>query len=106
MIGDTHQLTPGYIARHVPPQSRLGREVAILDIAQDFLLTHLQDRGVFDLVTFKGGTALRKLFAGAQGRFSTDIDLAAVEVDIDRVSLAAVVAGECAVTLGPFAFTP
>ena len=27
-----------------------------------------------DLVVFKGGTALRKLFAGAAGRFSTDID--------------------------------
>lgn len=33
MIGDEHQLTAGYVARHVPPKSRLGREVAILDIA-------------------------------------------------------------------------
>ena len=106
MIGDAHQLTVGYIARHVPPQSRLGREVAVLDIAQDFLLAHLQQRGVFDLVTFKGGTALRKLFAGVQGRFSTDIDLAAVEMDVDRDALAGVVASECAVTLGPFTFRP
>ena len=106
MIGDEHRLTAGYVARHVPPKSRLGREVAILDIAQDFLLAHLEERGIFDLVTFEGGTALRKLFAGSQGRFSTDIDLAAVEADADRVALAAIVAGECAVTIGPFAFSP
>ncbi len=105
MIGDEHQLTAGYVARHVPPKSRLGREVAILDIAQDFLLAHLQERGIFELVTFKGGTALRKLFAGSQGRFSTDIDLACAEADVDRVALAAIVADECAVTLGPFAFS-
>lgn len=73
MIGDGHRLTTGYVARHVPPQSRLGIDVAIIDIAQDFLLAHLHERGVSDLVTFKGGTALRKLFAGAKGRFSIDI---------------------------------
>jgi hypothetical protein len=106
MIGDTHKLTAGYVARHIPPQSRLGLDIAVLDIAQDFLLAHLQKRGVFDLVTFKGGTALRKLFAGAHGRFSTDIDLATVEVDVDRGALGGIVAGECAITLGPFTFTP
>ncbi len=106
MIGESHRLTAGYVARHVPPQSGLGRDVAILDIAQDFLLAHLHERGVFGLVTFKGGTALRKLFAGAQGRFSTDIDFAAAEADVDRIALASVIAGECAVALGPFVFTP
>lgn len=60
MIGDAHQLTKGYVARHIPRQSRLGPDVAILDIAQDFLLAHLAERDVFGLVTFKGGTALRK----------------------------------------------
>ncbi|CAN5422580.1 nucleotidyl transferase AbiEii/AbiGii toxin family protein [soil metagenome] len=104
MIGDEHRLTKGYVARHIPPKSRLGVDVAILDIAQDFLLAHLAERGVFDLVIFKGGTALRKLFAGAQGRFSTDIDLAAVDVEGDRNALAEMVAAECSVTLGPFAF--
>lgn len=104
MIGDGHQLTKGYVARHIPPQSRLGVDVAIFDIAQDFLLAHLTEREVFGLVTIKGGTALRKLFAGAQGRFSTDIDLAAVEADVDRNALAEVVAAECSVTLGPFVF--
>ena len=106
MIGDTHKLTVGYVARHIPQAARLGQDVAVLDIAQDFLLAHLHERGVFDLVTFKGGTAIRKLFAGAQGRFSTDIDLAVVEADVDRMALAGMVASECEVTLGPFAFSP
>jgi len=59
-----------------------------LDIAQDFLLAHLEEVGVFGhMVVFKGGTALRKLFAGAQGRFSTDLDLASADLDADRQAL-------------------
>jgi hypothetical protein len=58
------------------------------------------------LVVFSGGTALRKLFAGTQGRFSTDIDLAAVESGVDRHALAEMIANECDVTLGPFRFQP
>lgn len=107
MIGDEHQLTPGYIARHLPPASNVDRGIAILDIAQDFLLAHLQERGVFhELVVFKGGTALRKVFAGAQGRFSTDIDLAAREMGADRSVVAGLIAAEAYVSLGPFHFTP
>lgn len=107
MIGDDHRLTPGHIARHRPPQSRVGTDIVVLDIAQDFLLAHLHQRGVLgELATFKGGTALRKLFAGTQGRFSTDIDLAANEVGVDRRALAEMIAGECDVTLGPFRFAP
>ena len=69
MIGDDHALTLGYVARHVPPASKIGIDVAVLDIAQDFLLAHLAERGVLgDFAIFKGGTALRKLFAGAQGK--------------------------------------
>ena len=102
MIGDDHALTPGYVARHVPPGSRIGIDAAVLDIAQDFLLAHLAERGVLgDLVIFKGGTALRKLFAGAQGRFSTDMDLASREPEADRHALAEIIAGEAEVALGP-----
>ena len=68
MIGDDHALTPGYVARHVPPASRIGIDVAVLDIAQDFLLAHLAERGVLgDLVIFKGGTALRKVGEARRG---------------------------------------
>lgn len=107
MIGDTHRLTPGYVARHVPPGSRLGLEIAILDIAQDFLLAHLAEAGFFsEIVVFKGGTALRKFFAGSEGRFSTDLDLATRELEVDRQELAALIAEHAAVTLGPFEFQP
>jgi len=106
MIGDENKLTPGYMARHIPPRSGLGLPIAIIDVAQDFLLAHLADQGIFDVVTFKGGTALRKLYAGAQGRFSTDIDLAAVEAGVDRNALAAIVAAACDVKLGPFTCAP
>jgi predicted nucleotidyltransferase component of viral defense system len=105
MIGDQAQLTPGYVARHLPPTSRLGAGFARLDIAQDFLLAHLAEQGVFDLVTFKGGTALRKLFAGGQGRFSTDIDLAShPDAEADRHALTELVASHCDTTLGPFQY--
>jgi len=71
----------------------VGTDIAVLDIAQDFLLAHLHERGVFaDLVVFKGGTAIRKLFAGGRGRFSTDIDLSGTEPNADRRALAEKVA--------------
>lgn len=107
MIGDAHRLTPGYVARHVPPGSRLGINVAILDIAQDFLLAHLAEAGFFsDLVVFKGGTALRKFFAGNEGRFSTDLGLATRELDVDRHEVAGLIAEHAATTVGPFEFQP
>lgn len=74
MIGDATRLTLGHVKRHIPPGSRLPDDIALLDIAQDLLLPHIHDRGVFDRVTFDGGTALRKHSAGSAGRFSTDID--------------------------------
>lgn len=106
VIGNNHKLTPGWVQRHLPPGSRVGRGIAILDIAQDFLLAHLAERGIFEMVVFKGGTALRKLFAGAQGRFSTDIDLAANEVGGERRDLTTLIAEETNVRLGPFTFKP
>lgn len=107
MIGDAHALTEGYVARHRPPESKVGKDVVLLDLALDFLLAHLHEQGVMgDLVTFKGGTALRKLFAGPEGRFSTDLDLAAVEPGVDRSELAELIAGHCDVALGPFQFAP
>jgi predicted nucleotidyltransferase component of viral defense system len=67
------RITPGWLARHTP-QGPGGRQAALIDIAQDLLLARLYQRGVFDHLVFKGGTALRKLYAGNAGRFSTDLD--------------------------------
>jgi predicted nucleotidyltransferase component of viral defense system len=67
------RITSGWLARHTP-QGPGGRQAALIDIAQDLLLARLYQRGVFDHLVFKGGTALRKLYAGNAGRFSTDLD--------------------------------
>lgn len=70
------QLTIGHVLRHAPASSAAGADAAYVDIAQDLLLRKLSDDGVLDMVAFKGGTALRKVVAGASGRFSTDLDFA------------------------------
>lgn len=67
-------LTIGHVLRHAPSRGGQGIEAALVDIAQDLLLRHLDESGVVDDLAFKGGTALRKLFAGNAGRFSTDMD--------------------------------
>jgi predicted nucleotidyltransferase component of viral defense system len=53
----------------------------------DLLLRHLSERGVLTLVAFKGGTALRKVYAGAGGRFSTDLDFSVASLDDDPASV-------------------
>ena len=67
------RITPGWLARHTPLGPG-GRRAALIDIAQDLLLAQLHQREMFDHLVFKGGTALRKLYAGNAGRFSTDLD--------------------------------
>ena len=85
----THTITVGHLARHVPPASNLGRDYALLDIAQDFLLAEFHRAGLFDgPCVFKGGTALRKHFSGPAGRFSLDLDLAVGHVGADPHGIA------------------
>jgi predicted nucleotidyltransferase component of viral defense system len=57
-------------------------------------------------LVFKGGTALRKLYAGNQGRFSTDLDfsLAHVGDDPDDVVLELISAID-GTKIGPFAYS-
>jgi predicted nucleotidyltransferase component of viral defense system len=99
------RLTVGHVLRHAPAQSAQGREAALIDIAQDLLLRHLHDRGVLDVLAFKGGTALRKVYAGAGGRFSTDLDFAVASPGDDPASVVELLAGEIAgVALGPFRY--
>ncbi|MFN8077537.1 MAG: nucleotidyl transferase AbiEii/AbiGii toxin family protein [Kineosporiaceae bacterium] len=92
------------VVQHAPSGTQ-GREAALLDIAQDLLLRELHDEGVLELLVFKGGTALRKLYAGNEGRFSLDLDfsVAAIGDDADEVQelVSATVAGR---TIGPFTY--
>jgi predicted nucleotidyltransferase component of viral defense system len=102
-----HSLTQGYVHRHVPPNSQVDIDIALLDIAQDFILSHLHDAGYFDgLVVFKGRTALRKLFAGMEGRFSTDLDFVLFDRTEDPDEIGHVIADELDTSLGPFDLSP
>lgn len=80
-------ITEGHLARHHMGRSGM-RGPALLDVAQDYALQHLYREGVFDLgVVLKGGTSLRKFRAGNAGRFSTDLDFAAPDVDTGELLL-------------------
>ena len=71
------QLNEALVRRHVGRHTG-GWNVGMLDIAQDHLLCHLAENGIFsEGLIFKGGTALRKCRSGIQGRFSTDLDFSA-----------------------------
>jgi predicted nucleotidyltransferase component of viral defense system len=73
-------ITPGYLAQHAGP-ARGSRDIALLDICQDYALDLLNTEGAFGLgVVLKGGTSLRKFRAGNAGRFSTDLDFATPDV--------------------------
>jgi predicted nucleotidyltransferase component of viral defense system len=93
-------ITEGYLVRHYQGRSG-GRGPALIDLAQDHLLFHLSERGLFGLgVALKGGTAIRKLWAGSAGRFSTDLDFNGVD-DITAELLLEAVNGA---RVGPFVF--
>ena len=53
--------------------------IAEKEIVLTFLLQLLSERGILDRLAFKGGTCLRKMFLGSQGRFSTDLDFTSLE---------------------------
>ena len=74
-------ITAGYLAQHAG-RARGGRDVALLDVCQDYTLDFLRLQGIFELgVVLKGGTSLRKFRAGNAGRFSTDLDFSTPDAD-------------------------
>ena len=94
-------ITEGYVVRHYQGRSG-GRGPALIDIAQDHLLFRLADQGLFDLgISLKGGTAIRKFWAGSAGRFSTDLDFAGLDDAAAELVLEAVDGAQ----VGPFSFT-
>lgn len=100
-------LTEGHIARHTPTGSGApGREAAIIDIAQDFLLSYLEDSGRMDQVCLKGGTAIRKFYAGREGRFSLDLDFSIDDQYTDSAEQALDFVSEIdGLKLGPFSYS-
>lgn len=53
--------------------------IAEKEIILTYLLQLLTERGLLHRFAFKGGTCLRKMIIGSQGRFSTDLDFTAIE---------------------------
>jgi predicted nucleotidyltransferase component of viral defense system len=53
--------------------------IAEKEVVLTFLLQLLSERSMLDRLAFKGGTCLRKMVIGSQGRFSTDLDFTALE---------------------------
>lgn len=53
--------------------------IAEKEVVLTFLLQLLAERGLLDRFAFKGGTCLRKMVVGSQGRFPTDLDFTAFE---------------------------
>jgi predicted nucleotidyltransferase component of viral defense system len=100
-------LTRGHIARHTPRGAGAqGQDAAIVDIAQDLLLRDLHARGVLDPLAFKGGTAIRKLYAGNAGRFSLDLDFSTVPIGEDPDdALTGLIAAIDGLELGPFRYS-
>jgi predicted nucleotidyltransferase component of viral defense system len=63
--------------------------IAEKEVVLTFLLQLLSERGILSRLAFKGGTCLRKMFLGTQGRFSTDLDFTGIEEhDHEEVILA------------------
>ncbi len=74
-------ITTGYLARHASGSGG-ARDIALLDVCQDYALDYLNTHGAFEFgVVLKGGTSLRKFRAGNAGRFSTDLDFTAPDLD-------------------------
>ena len=94
-------ITEGHLARHYQGRAA-GRGPAIIDIAQDHLMYHLNEAGIMDLgAVLKGGTAIRKLRAGNAGRFSTDLDFGGLTDEYADLLLEAADGAE----VGPFRFS-
>jgi predicted nucleotidyltransferase component of viral defense system len=57
-------------------------DIAEREIVLTYVLRILTDNGLLKHLAFKGGTAIRKLYLGSQGRFSLDLDFTAMS-DVD-----------------------
>lgn len=105
-MSDT-SLTRGHILRHTPPGAGAqGQDAAIVDIAQDLLLRNLHARGILNPLAFKGGTAIRKLYAGNAGRFSLDLDFSTLTIGEDPDdALTGLIAAVDGLELEPFRYS-
>jgi predicted nucleotidyltransferase component of viral defense system len=72
-------LTQTQLRRYSAQSGLRDMMIAEKEVVLTFLLQLLSERGILDRLAFKGGTCLRKMFIGSQGRFSTDLDFTGLE---------------------------
>jgi predicted nucleotidyltransferase component of viral defense system len=72
-------LTQPQVQRYAVESGLRDIMIAEKEVVLTFLLQLLSERGILDRLAFKGGTCLRKMFFGNQGRFSTDLDFTGLE---------------------------
>ena len=72
-------LTQAQVQRYASDAGLRDIMIAEKEVVLTFLLQLLSERGVLDRLAFKGGTCLRKMILGSQGRYSTDLDFTGLE---------------------------
>lgn len=72
-------LTQPQVQRYSAESGLRDVMIAEKEVVLTFLLQLLSERGILNRLAFKGGTCLRKMFIGSQGRFSTDLDFTGIE---------------------------
>src|SRR6266576_2255184 len=77
--GQLRMLTQPQVQRYSTESGLRDIMIAEKEVVLTFLLQLLSERGILNRLAFKGGTCLRKIFIGSQGRFSTDLDFTGIE---------------------------
>ena len=72
-------LTRPQVQRYAAESGLRDIMIAEKEVILTFLLQLLSERGILDRLAFKGGTCLRKMIIGSQGRFSTDLDFTSLQ---------------------------
>jgi hypothetical protein len=76
-------LTRPQIQRYAAESGLRDVMIAEKEVVLTYLLQLLSERRILSRLAFKGGTCLRKMYFGSQGRFSTDLDFTGLEVGGD-----------------------
>jgi predicted nucleotidyltransferase component of viral defense system len=72
-------LTQAQVQRYAAESGLRDIIIAEKEIVLTYLLQLLSARNLLRRLAFKGGTCIRKMFLGSQGRFSTDLDFTGIE---------------------------
>ena len=72
-------LTRPQVQRYTAESGLRDIMIAEKEVVLTYLLQLLAEHGILGKLAFKGGTCLRKMFFGTQGRFSTDLDFTGIE---------------------------